>query len=401
MIKLINHACLSVETEKNLILFDPWFFGKIFNNSWSLLKETKLNSLNLSNLTHIFISHEHPDHLHFPTLKSISELKKGVNLIFPYRKDLTVKRILEGYGYNVTYIAQNTEIFEVEEDLKIRYFSNKNEGDHTISIEYFDKVLINQNDHYTDNQSIRLIKSIYPKIDVLFTQFSLAGYYGNKDEPESIMKNGHDWHLNRLSDYNKIFDPKVIIPFASFVYFCKETNKYLNRFTVNPKEVFNLLGDKCKFVLPGDDIFINQPKKTILDFYNDLFDLSNKNFTKPETINFKELTKTIKSGLQKINLFLIIKRLKHKSIILLYFLKPLKIRLSDSNKFIKISFLKNKVIECDQTNKYDFCIPCEELDYMMKYPWGADTANITGTVSFYSKRAKYFFMILLLNYKSY
>jgi len=105
--------------------------------------------------------------------------------------------------------------------------------------------------------------------------------------------------------------------------------------------------------------------------------------------------------LQKINLFLIIKRLKHKSIILLYFLKPLKIRLSDSNKFIKISFLKNKVIECDQTNKYDFCIPCEELDYMMKYPWGADTANITGTVSFYSKRAKYFFMILLLNYKSY
>lgn len=399
MVKLINHACISIQTKKNFILFDPWFSGKIFNDSWSLLFENKIEDINIDQLTHIFVSHEHPDHLHFPTLKSISEIKKGIKLIFPYRKDLTVKKILEDYGYKVKYIIQNSEIHEVDQDLKIRYFSNKNEGDHTISIEYYDKVLLNQNDHYTDTNSIKLINTIYKKIDVLFTQFSLAGYYGNQDDPASIKKNGHDWHLNRLSEYNKIFNPQLIIPFASFVYFCKKSNRYLNDFVVKPEEVYNLLGDKCKFVLPGKNVFENQSKEEVVDYFQNLFDLTGKEFSEINIIKFEELIKSISSGLKKITLLSLVKKLKLRSIILTYFFNPVIIQLSDSKKCIKISFFNNKVSETFN-KKIDFSIPSEELDYMMKFPWGADTANITGTVSFYSKKAKYFFMILLLNYKS-
>ena len=91
MIRFINHACFSIELEENLILFDPWFEQGVFNDSWSLLWGTKLDSLPLEKLTHIFVSHEHPDHLHFPTLKSIIKAKPNIKLIFPNRNDPTEK----------------------------------------------------------------------------------------------------------------------------------------------------------------------------------------------------------------------------------------------------------------------------------------------------------------------
>ena len=65
-ITFINHACFTIEKNNEMIFVDPWFFGRIFNNSWSLFKETE--KIDLSNLKYIFITHEHPDHLHWPTL---------------------------------------------------------------------------------------------------------------------------------------------------------------------------------------------------------------------------------------------------------------------------------------------------------------------------------------------
>ncbi len=63
------------------ILVDPWFSGKVFNDSWELLNETNIDDLDLSNLKYIFISHEHPDHLSWSTLKKI---KKNVTNLCKY-----------------------------------------------------------------------------------------------------------------------------------------------------------------------------------------------------------------------------------------------------------------------------------------------------------------------------
>ena len=39
-INFINHACFKIQVNNYSILVDPWFTGKVFNNSWKLLKET-------------------------------------------------------------------------------------------------------------------------------------------------------------------------------------------------------------------------------------------------------------------------------------------------------------------------------------------------------------------------
>ena len=96
MLKFINHACYQYKNDKINVLFDPWFKGKVFNDSWALLKETKIKKNEFCDVTHICISHEHPDHLHFDTLKEILKLCKTVPiLIFPSRTNTFVRNSLK------------------------------------------------------------------------------------------------------------------------------------------------------------------------------------------------------------------------------------------------------------------------------------------------------------------
>ena len=70
-IRFVAHASIAIEHEGSLLLTDPWFGGKIFNDSWSLVEPADLGWLDLSRLRHIVISNEHPDHLHFQTLRDL------------------------------------------------------------------------------------------------------------------------------------------------------------------------------------------------------------------------------------------------------------------------------------------------------------------------------------------
>ena len=101
-INFINHACFSIETDSSLSIFDPWFTGDVFNNSWSLLRETDINSLSLDKLKYIFITHEHPDHLHWRTLKQIKDsCTNELKIIIPKRRNSNVSDALRKMGFMV------------------------------------------------------------------------------------------------------------------------------------------------------------------------------------------------------------------------------------------------------------------------------------------------------------
>ncbi len=104
-IKFLNHASFYIETESSLTLVDPWYFGKIFNNSWSLLKDTDDSGIDYSKLKYITISHEHPDHLHWPTLKHIrSKTDNNIKILFPKRNNPNVMNECIKLGYEFEYI---------------------------------------------------------------------------------------------------------------------------------------------------------------------------------------------------------------------------------------------------------------------------------------------------------
>ena len=63
-IEFVNHASVLISCNEISILSDPWYFSSIFNQGWRLIYENQIKYIEevLSRTTHIFISHEHPDH---------------------------------------------------------------------------------------------------------------------------------------------------------------------------------------------------------------------------------------------------------------------------------------------------------------------------------------------------
>jgi L-ascorbate metabolism protein UlaG (beta-lactamase superfamily) len=48
---------------------DPWLKGEAFNESWTLYPQPIVRDEDVARVTHVWISHEHPDHLSIPTIK--------------------------------------------------------------------------------------------------------------------------------------------------------------------------------------------------------------------------------------------------------------------------------------------------------------------------------------------
>ena len=68
-LRLISHACVQIYGQGFSIICDPWLVGTSFNDGWAMYPEPNLDNVDYEEITHIWISHEHPDHLNFPSMK--------------------------------------------------------------------------------------------------------------------------------------------------------------------------------------------------------------------------------------------------------------------------------------------------------------------------------------------
>ena len=79
-IKFINHASVIVSDNNISVLSDPWYDGDAFHKGWNLLHETKTHDVEeiLNEITHIWISHEHPYHFSILFFKKLKiKIKKN------------------------------------------------------------------------------------------------------------------------------------------------------------------------------------------------------------------------------------------------------------------------------------------------------------------------------------
>ena len=150
--------------------------------------------------------------------------------------------------------------------------------------------ILNLNDCVVKNYGLsRPIKKITGDVDILLTQFSYANWVGNPEE-KKFRKFFALEVLNRVKFQIEVFNPTYTIPFASFVYFSHEENKYLN-------DSVNTIEGTCEFITdntdskpivlyPGDcwDGFSKYPNQTSLAKYKkDYVSILNQTYTKPST----------------------------------------------------------------------------------------------------------------------
>jgi len=376
-IKFINHASFSIEWDNDLLLMDPWYSGRIFNNSWSLLRDTKISEIEgIEKLSKIVISHEHPDHLHWGTLKQIKEYlpDNDITIYLPYRNNDNVQTALKKLGFNFSYLQSKVKTF-INNNLSLCTFPTGHDA--AVVFELNDKVLLNQNDAYLTDLEAADLNVMFPNIDYWWMQFSLAGYYANKSNKKDLTNKGHNFHIERFEYYKSKFKPKVSIPFASFCYFCKYYNSYLNDYVVKPSHL------------------LERDKDIQILFYNDSIDTTNNNVDKWDNVYAKErVIDSIpkKYSIEDIQAAAQYMFTENKQILsqipsnykpsgyFVFYDHPRK----QNTPFISAYLdFKNEILKISDSyipKKHEIAgiTSSEEFISFLKTPWGADTLNITG-----------------------
>ena len=223
-LKFINHSSFNITNGKVSLSVDPWIEGLVFNNSWSLLSKTPEKCIQtVKNSDYIWFSHEHPDHFNPPDVKLFGKNKK---FLFQRTKDKRVVNFLKKFSSDVKELNISDD-FNLDNNFSIKVMPFQDLDSFCI-IKIGSKVILNLNDcHIKNHNELNEIKLITGDVDILMTQFSYAIGKSNKDQQDKRKKISNEILVN-LNKTISFFKPKHFIPFASFCYFSRHDNFYLN-----------------------------------------------------------------------------------------------------------------------------------------------------------------------------
>ena len=312
-IRFFNHAFLKISGKNFSFCTDPWAIGPAFNTGWWLKHKTKEDWIeNLNNSNFIYISHNHPDHLHPLTL---SKMNKDIPIIVPKFNEDSAGKYIEELGFknlirlnfDTEYNLKNTDLIisifksgDFREDSGI-YFSNGN----------FKGLLS------VDSNMLNFDR--YPKVDFYGASFAggASGYplmFDNYEKETQYKISKKEKYFLREKKFEQIkkIKPKYFLPYAGFFREkLKRDNRILKHNEKNKIKDYKNLCDKenirlldvekvDNYLFSGntllDDSIINKKyykdlnENKYLKYYKKEYSVVDKKFLKNYFINsdFKE-----------------------------------------------------------------------------------------------------------------
>jgi UDP-MurNAc hydroxylase len=246
-LRFVSHASFSVESNGITLLCDPWLLGKAFNQGWALVSPSAF--VDWKKIDYIWISHQHPDHLNFPTLKSLDKNeRRNIKMLYQKHASDRIPRVLRGMGYRNIH------------ELKLHLWTHLSAGvdvmcgscgsmDSWIAIRVDGITLLNLNDCVISLHHLENVARLVGRVTILLTQFSFANWIGNNaDEKGEIVRKLQDFEYRV-----RLFRPELTVPFASFIYFCNKENSWMNEFAITPQRIADLNLPGVSFMYPEDE----------------------------------------------------------------------------------------------------------------------------------------------------
>jgi UDP-MurNAc hydroxylase len=393
-ISFLNHASFAFYDEGFSIISDPWYWGSAFDDGWKLLYENPKKEIvnTLNGLTHIYISHEHPDHFSISFFKKFKEtiINNKIQIIFQQTIDKRVINYLTSNNFEVAELSHG-KWYQASQNSRFLLYKN---GfiDSSLIIESNDHLFINLNDCDFNILQLFNLNRLLPKNKkkIICNQFSYAAYRADKE----WLKRAASFKLNSLVRSFKALDGDFLLPFASYAYFCHEQNLQLNSSYNNPKSVSKYLSKNKishAFISPSsnmieihnllNDNFAASLNQKGLTFWTNKLELK-KEVISCSTSNPKEIE-------QKFIDFFLYKIKKNNNIFLMKLINYLsfgkvfgtvKIKLIDTNDFYEISFNKfHKLTDFD--GPCDIELTSQSLLNIITQPFGIDTLSVNGRLN--------------------
>lgn len=259
-VQLVSHASIIVTTPDVVLWCDPWLDGTAFNASWRLYPPAVFDSAQFERIDAIWISHEHPDHFHVPTLRGLpADFKQRVKVYIQQNNSDKMRAALERFGFSdVQAIAHREQVTVGQTRL---YVYQVGQMDSALGVRSGSRCLLNLNDCEVTRQDCGLMRRDLGAPDVVFNQFSMAGYNGSPDTHEVLSQDAANI-LENVLDVHRCLGAAYTVPFASFVYFCCVDNSFINEHANSPLDVRDKLaahGLRTAMMKPGDSLEVGSP----------------------------------------------------------------------------------------------------------------------------------------------
>jgi UDP-MurNAc hydroxylase len=375
-IHLVGHACIVADCADTSILTDPWLFGKIFNNSWTLLPEPEFDQTMLDRIDYIWISHEHPDHCNFPSLDSLpAAFKARVTILLQDRETTKIFPALRKLGYKRFLPLPHRTIVPLSDqpDATRVYCYHAGLMDSALAILSRGQVVFNANDTRISVGACKRILNDIGHVDVLLHQFSQAAYAGF-EPPETFLPLRAKQALENLSSVHGALRAKVTIPFASFMYFSTLDNKYVNDYVNSARDAADHLRrhrQQAAVLYPGDtyEVGTEHDSAPALARFDQLPGVDQRAYDPIESKTMREIVAVYDD---------LAAHLRDKyPMFLLRMLRRVTVRISDLDRTVTFRLATGSLEEVGNSIEPDLVINSQPLWFGFKFSYGIQTLGVS------------------------
>jgi len=226
----LSHACVYIQAGDFSMITDPWLMGPAFMNGWWLNKPPKAVALEyVKKAKMLYISHNHPDHLHPETLEQIFDKDKFT--ITPDFSSGSSEKMLKRSGFKNIKALPFKELYQWKDEPI--YFSILKSGDFRddsglyLNIYGFE-ILMTVDSNFLNG-------FVLPeKLDLLLSSFvSGAGGYPlcfetlTEEQKTGINDRNRAAAMVKVSEVIRTTNPTYYVPYAGYFIEKAERDNYI------------------------------------------------------------------------------------------------------------------------------------------------------------------------------
>jgi len=372
-IRLISHASVIIKSDIS-IWTDPWLHGKAFNDSWSLSPLPAFDEALYDEIDYIFISHEHPDHFHVQTLRSLPDsFKKRVTVLYQKNNSEKMLKAFKRLGFSKVVSLPHRDTVDLTERTKV-YCYQAGTMDSALGVISGGKVVFNMNDCEVNTGDCQRVLNDLEKINVVLNQFSIAGYSGFQDYENHLPQQSLNI-LEKMMANHIDLQADLTIPFASFIYFSSEDNRYINDYSNKPQDVADYFAgknQKLAVLYPGETYRTGTEHDSTdaLARFRRFYDsMENLTYDTSEKIPLAEIAAAFDKLVRHLHE-------KYPVSLLRLLLKPVTVRIPDLDRTVVFSVASGEFREEPEAAP-DLVIKSQPLHFGFSYPYGIQTLGVS------------------------
>ncbi|MGC2854475.1 MBL fold metallo-hydrolase [Novispirillum sp. DQ9] len=231
----LGHACMLLEdgAGRPVLASDPWLEGSCYWRSWWLLNPPREDQVAaVAQAPFLYITHEHPDHLHLPSLRKLGAAGKTVLLPDFHRMKMDAHLRDMGFAVRVLPTGQWVPLQDGISVMALPQWNN----DSVLVVDTPKALVVNLNDAKPLGglfDDIAALKARLGKPLVMLRSHSPAGpffnYFRDGARTPNLTKGSYVSKVNQVCDQ---FGADLFIPFASQVVLRRSDSQWANDYKV-------------------------------------------------------------------------------------------------------------------------------------------------------------------------